>query len=220
MYDSNIWHIDFLNSKMGSKPTFKKGIKKIEKSQFRGAGQSANNGSQNLRMQLILYPVFFPLKKISFVLASIRRIIFWRLDWEFTLISSISICVLKYLCWFSPYTNVSFNCMNLLLSACVSVSCHRFSNIQANSSLWSTFLVGGGWGPSQHKARKRGKISRSDNVSFIYSDAIFWFIHMYLPLKHFCDTTSLIISNGPDTSVILVLICCDMNFCATAIWYA
>lgn len=100
--------------------------------------------------------------------------------------------------------------MNLTLSACVSVSCHRFSNIQANSSLWSTFLVGGGRGPGQNKARK--KISRSDNISSvlcIYTDVF--------TLKPFFVTGSLIINNGSYTSVILVLICCDMNFYATAI---
>lgn len=74
----------FSDQQNEQQPSIYKALKKASrqlKTVILGAGQSANNGSQNLRMQLILYPVFFPLKiRISSVLTSIRRIIFWRLD--------------------------------------------------------------------------------------------------------------------------------------------
>lgn len=46
-------------------------------------------------------------------------------------------------------------------------SFYRFSNVQADSSLWAAFLVGGGWRPSPQKAGQQWKISRSVNVSSV-----------------------------------------------------
>lgn len=67
-----------------------------------------------------------------------------------------------------------------VLCVCVSFSCHRFSNIQAHSTLWPAILVGGRWGPSQQKGRQRWKISRSDNVSSIVyqqSSSLLWSLY-------------------------------------------
>ena len=73
-----------------------------------------------------------------------------------------------------PPCFLSLCLMCVCLFLCLSVSYHRFSDIQAHSSVWPAIVVGGGWGPCQQKAQQRWKIartwvSRSENVSCIFT---------------------------------------------------
>lgn len=63
----------------------------------------------------------------------------------------------------NPVLCLALSCLSVFmcLTVCLSVSCHRFSDIQAYSSLRPTLLVGGGWGSSQQKEEQRWKIART-----------------------------------------------------------
>lgn len=98
-------------------------------------------------------------------------------------------------------------------------SFYRFSNVQADSSLWAAFLVGGGWRPSPQKAGQQWKISRSVNVSSVLQSsyrsssclqcksvlklkAKFVFVlYLFFLTSHICK------SNTSNNSVVMIFLC-------------
>lgn len=79
------------------------------------------------------------------------------------------------------------------------------------------------WGEDEDAAnikQERGGKFPGLTIFLLFIKLFLVLMQLYLSLKQFCVNVSLIFRNGSYTSVILVLICCDMNFYATAIWYA